>query len=1145
MFIVAPPRKKRRILLRIFIWLVVLVALLVAAVYFIATNPAFLKGVVLPRLGNAINANVTVTNIVFNPFKQIELQDLKVQAKGQAPVLIVPQLKVRYSLWDILTGDLHVDDIAVVSPTVELVENPDGSNNLDPLLQALSAKPGAASKPAAGKPSKPMRIDLGRLALSNANIIKIKNYAGGRSDRLELTNFNVTLSNLQNGQSATLELSAALQVENNPPTGTSGSLAAAIKGDFHFALATDLKPDSASGEAHLDISGADGVFQDFSAFGAALNCDMTPTEIKQVSLHFQKSGEALGELAVSGPFDMEKTEGRLQVKLQGIDKRLLNLAGAASGIDFGPTTINSTNEITLARAGAVITASGRFQADKFQLTRAGLTTPTLDFNAGYDVTVDQAARHALLHELTLTGKQNGNPLLEAHLTQPMNVAWGTGTNGVGESALDLVVTNLNLADWKPFLGGDAPAGDVNLQVQLQSQQNGGRLTFEADSQIANFTANLGGNQTVPVSVNLLARGQATDFQQLNLSEYRLQIDRESDQLLTVNGSGTYDLKAASADLQVAVQASLAGLAKAFPQAGTSVSSGNLELNGRVTQKQNGQTITGQLVLAGFTGQVDNNSFTDFGSTMEVDVSRTPEQIEIKKVDGALTQGKSPGGNFNLTGLYDPARKKVQLTAALAGFNRDGLGWLLQPLLADKRLVAIAVNGSAAVEYDPADSSAIKADLQVTNLIVNDPKGQIPETPLAAKVHIDTTLQKQSADIRQFQIGLTPTANAQNQIQLQGNVDFSRTNAIQGNLNLTADSLDLTSYYDLFAGGTNASGKTSSATAAQAGTATAANQEPPPIHLPLKNFTLAATIGRLYLREVAITNFQTTVNADGGHVTVKPLQFVLNGAPVRAKADLDLSVPGYKYNFALDADQIPFAPLVDSFMPDRKGELGGTLTAHTQIGGAGVTAVNWEKNLTGQFNVGVTNLELSVINIRSPIFRSLINVVATIPQLLTNPESGFLSIFGQLTGQNSGLIGQLKQAPVEVISAQGQAGDGQINLQQLTVQSAAFEADAQGGIVLAPILTNSTINIPITISLSQPIAKQLNLAAASNSTGSSYVPLPQFLTMTGTLGDPQMQKKTSALVGLTVKSLGGGLMNQVTNPASPVRGLLNNLLQHAR
>ena len=467
----------------------------------------------------------------------------------------------------------------------------------------MKGKPAGAQPTQAAKPSKPLQIDLRSFKLSNASILKIQNYAGGRRDLLELTNVNVTLTNMQNGQTAGLQLNAALSVEKNPPAGAGGSLAAGIKGNFQFALTPDLKPGAVNGETHLDVSSASGVFDDFSAFAAALECDATPAEIKQLDLHFEKAGESLGELAVSGPLDLEKMEGQLQVKLQGVDRRLLNLAGAARGIDFDSTTINSTNEITLSKAGAVIAATGRFDADKFQVTRAGQTTPALDFSADYVVTVDSAARTALLRELTLTGTQNGRPLLAARLSQPMNLAWGSSANGVGDSALELNVTNLNLADWQPFLGNAVSAGNVNLTMKLLSQQAGKQLGFDLNSQINDLAARVGSNQTFQATVNLRARGQAADFKQFNLSEYQLQILRQNQPLLTASGSGAYNLADASADAQVALQASLTGLCDAFPQPGASVSSGTIELKGRVTQKQNTQTVTGQLVLADFTGQI--------------------------------------------------------------------------------------------------------------------------------------------------------------------------------------------------------------------------------------------------------------------------------------------------------------------------------------------------------------------------------------------------------------------------------------------------------------------------------------------------------------------------------------------------------------
>jgi hypothetical protein len=1140
-FKVAEPRRKKFRWLRFFAALTILLVILIVVAFFLVTNPAFIHDVVLPRVGRAVNANITASDISFSPFKQIIFRDLKVQAVGQAPVFAAAEMNVRYRLWDILHGNIHVDEVALDSLTVEIVENPDGSRNVDPLLKALCGKPGEVSKPKPASAKTP-QLDVGQVTLRNVRLVEIKNFGDGQSNVMELTNLDFSLSNLKNGQSAAAQLSAALWVNNNPPNGTNGFLAATLNGKFSVALTPDLKPASASGNAQFTVSAAHGVFEDFSALKAGLDCDAMPTNIRQLVFHFQKGDTPLGELSVSGPLDLATMEGSLQVALRGIDRRLLNIAGTARGIDFGSTTISSTNEIALSNAGKTIAVTGRFVADKFQVTREDQTTPALDFNADYAVTVDNAARTAQLNKLALTGTQDGRLLLAAHLSQPMSLAWGNNAGGVGGSALDLAVTNLNLSDWQPFLGNAVSAGNVNLQMKLSSQQGGQQLGFDLNSQIADLAARMGSNQTFQATVNLSAQGEATDFKQFSLSAYRLQILQQNQPLLTALGSGAYDLADASADAQVALDASLPRLSQAFPQPDTKISSGTLKLNGRVTQQQNTQTVTGQLALADLTGQVGKNFFQAYGSTMDVDVSRTPQRIQIQKLAGTLTQNGSARGNIALTGAVDSASQKVDLSAKLSGFNQDGLRPFLEPLLAGKQLVSIAINGNASVQYAPNTSSTVKADLQVTKLVVRDPKGQFPATPLAARLQVDTALQNQSADINQIQISLTPTDRATNQIQLQGQVNFSQPKAIQGSLAVSSEALDLTPYYDLFAGKARTSGNTAPATPSAGPASATANQEPPPVNLPLRNFTLTADIGQLYLHETAITSFQTTVKADGGHVLVKPFQLMLNDAPVNGSADLDLSVLGYKYNLSLNAAQVPLTPLVDTFMPDRQGQLGGTLTANAQVAGAGTTGADLQQNLAGQFNVGVTNLNLSVVNVRSQLLKTLVNVVATIPQLLSNPETAIFSLLNRVTGQGSGgLMNQLQQSPIETITAQGRAGNGQINLQSAFVQSAAFEADASGTITLAPVLTNSTINIPITISLSRSIAGQLNLAAASTSTG-DYVTLPHFLKLTRTLGNPKADINKMALAGITVQSLGNSLTQPANGNSSPVGNLLNQLLR---
>jgi uncharacterized protein involved in outer membrane biogenesis len=1120
-------------------WVAGVLVILTLVAYLVVTSSGFIKRVILPRVSAAIHADVTVTDISVHPFRKITVRGLKVQVKGQEPVITAPEVRASYSLWSILRGKPRISEIALMSPTVNLVENPDGSSNWDALK--TSGKKPAESKPSRpGKPSKPAQIEVRKVTVSNATIRKIKNYAGGRYDSLELANVNVLLANVKNGQSGTLQLGALIQMENNPPTGKAGHLQAAVSGNFNFTLNADLKPAPVTGQARLDVSRADGVFSDFSGFSAVLDCDVTPAQIKQAVLHFQRGGTPLGELAVSGSLDMEKMEGRLKVELRGIDRRLLNLAGNPGGIDFGTTTISSSNEIELTKAGSVLNATGRFDAGHVQLTRAGQTTPTLNFNASYAVTVDRAAQTALLSGLNVAGTQNGNPLLTAHLTRPMNLAWGKDASGTGDSALDLAVTDLSLPDWKPFLGAAAAAGKVDLTLKLSSPQGGRQLTFDLDSRIDNFAARIGGHPMVQATVSLHARGQAVNFKQFNLSEYRLLVLRQNQALVTATGSGTYDRAGGNADMQVALQALPAALCQALPQSGMSFSGGTVELKGRVTQKQNTQTITGKLVLANLTGQAGQNQFRDFGSTMDLDVSKTPEQIQINKISGKLTQGGNAGGTFEIAGKYNTAHESAQLTASLSGFNQNGLRPFLEPLLADKKLVSIAVNGNASVQYDPKGSSAIKASMQVANLVVSDPKRQLPATPLEARLEIDTAVKKQSADIRQFQITLTPTKRAQNLVRLQGEVDYSQSNAVRGNLKLTADSLDVTSYYDLFAGGPKGGNKPAAAATQTAPESTGGGQEPPAKNFPLKNFIMAADIGKFYLREIEITHWQTTVSVDGGHVTVKPFQLTLNGAPVNATVDLNLGVPGYKYDLTLGADRVPFTPVANTFWPDRKGQMGGTFTAQAKFSGAGITGAGLQRNLTGQFAGGVTNLNLSVADVHSAILKTLINVIATIPQLLSSPESAIASLLGQVTGQGGGLMDELKKSPIQVINAQIKAGGGRIDLTSASVQSTAFKADGQGGIALAQVLTNSTINIPIAISVSQSIGKQLNLASGTAPANATYVPLPQFLAMEGTIGNPKADINKVALGGMVVKSIGSGILSTATNGTSQMGNLLKLL-----
>jgi hypothetical protein len=210
-----------------------------------------------------------------------------------------------------------------------------------------------------------------------------------------------------------------------------------------------------------------------------------------------------------------------------------------------------------------------------------------------------------------------------------------------------------------------------------------------------------------------------------------------------------------------------------------------------------------------------------------------------------------------------------------------------------------------------------------------------------------------------------------------------------------------------------------------------------------------------------------------------------------------------------------------------------------VSGAGVTGASLQKNLAAQFDMTSTNLNFSVVNIKNPVFKSVVNVIAGIPELLRNPAAGLGSLVGNLTGGKAGTSGgladDLQRSPINAINASLTAGSGRVDLKQAAVQSAAFRADASGTITLAPVLTNSAIRIPVAVSLSRPIAQRLNLASAD--TNAAYAKLPDFLTMQGTLGEPKSKINYLALAGAVGQGLGG----TVQGLGGTVGGVLGNIL----
>jgi len=120
-------------------------------VYFVVTSSAFFKGVVLPRASKAVGGQITVAKVSISPFSRVHLRQLKVQTTGTEPLLQADEVHLRYSRFSILRGTMKVHEVTVVSPVVHLIENADGTSNLDPLVKK-EEKPASTPSAPSGHP---------------------------------------------------------------------------------------------------------------------------------------------------------------------------------------------------------------------------------------------------------------------------------------------------------------------------------------------------------------------------------------------------------------------------------------------------------------------------------------------------------------------------------------------------------------------------------------------------------------------------------------------------------------------------------------------------------------------------------------------------------------------------------------------------------------------------------------------------------------------------------------------------------------------------------------------------------------------------------------------------------------------------------
>jgi hypothetical protein len=265
----------------------------------------------------------------------------------------------------------------------------------------------------------------------------------------------------------------------------------------------------------------------------------------------------------------------------------------------------------------------------------------------------------------------------------------------------------------------------------------------------------------------------------------------------------------------------------------------------------------------------------------------------------------------------------------------------------------------------------------------------------------------------------------------------------------------------------------------------------------------------------VSNWRSTLTIYGGQIGLEPCQFAVNGGPVKLNAAIDLGVTGYRYELGLHAQAIPVAPVLNSFTSLQGNQIGGQFIGEIKLAGAGMTYPSWRTNFTAQFNLMTTNMNLALGNVRTPIINLVINTVLALPDLISmlkgNLDTGKLRWAEEIT-----------KHPIEVMKLNGRMTNAVLELQEALVQTAAFQVQSTGTIDWAKEITESPIRFPLIAALSRGHAEKLGLGYFNTTTNTTYIALPHFLTIKGTIGNVKSDLSETGLLLLTSKSLVGGV-----------------------
>lgn len=126
------------------------------------------RAVVLPRVSARLGRAVMVNDVRVG-FGTVELRGLVIDGAGAAPPVVLPAVKAKVALASLVFGPLHVEEVDLDRPRIDVVRGETGEDNVSSILDKLEHHEAAGA--GGGGASRRPRIDLVRVHAGNFRVL--------------------------------------------------------------------------------------------------------------------------------------------------------------------------------------------------------------------------------------------------------------------------------------------------------------------------------------------------------------------------------------------------------------------------------------------------------------------------------------------------------------------------------------------------------------------------------------------------------------------------------------------------------------------------------------------------------------------------------------------------------------------------------------------------------------------------------------------------------------------------------------------------------------------------------------------------------------------------------------------------------------